>query len=105
MVGLISASDTYNRKNQNMTIEANLDAVADMAEVAQRERIPLVMAIAIAMFCPYEGEIPGVARARADRADARRWCGGILASQRVSASTARPRSTACARRSSTAGPG
>ena len=58
MVGLISASDTYNMRNQNMTVEANLDAVADIAEVARRERIPLVMAIAIAMFCPYEGEIP-----------------------------------------------
>jgi len=58
LVGLISASETYNKKNQNMTIEENLEAVAGMAEIARRERVPLVMAIAIAMFCPYEGEIP-----------------------------------------------
>jgi hydroxymethylglutaryl-CoA lyase len=58
MVGLITASDTYNSKNQNMTVEENLTAVAAIAEVAQREHIQLVMAIGIAMFCPYEGEIP-----------------------------------------------
>jgi len=58
MLGLITASDTYNLKNQNMTVEENLGAVAAMAEVARREGIPLVMAIGIAMFCPYEGEIP-----------------------------------------------
>jgi hydroxymethylglutaryl-CoA lyase len=58
MLGLITASDTYNLKNQNMTVEENLGAVASMAVVARRERIRLVMAIGIAMFCPYEGEIP-----------------------------------------------
>jgi hydroxymethylglutaryl-CoA lyase len=58
MLGLITASDTYNVKNQNMTVEENLAAVGAMAEVARRERIRLVMAIGIAMFCPYEGEIP-----------------------------------------------
>jgi hydroxymethylglutaryl-CoA lyase len=58
LVGLISASETYNRKNQNMTVEENLAAVSAMAEVADRERVPFVMAIAIAMFCPYEGDVP-----------------------------------------------
>lgn len=58
MVGLITASETYSRKNQNMTIRENLEAVSEMAEVAHREKIPLVMAIAMAMFCPYEGNIP-----------------------------------------------
>ena len=57
MLGLISASDTYNLKNQHMTVDENLVAVAEIVQVAERERIPLVVAIAMAMFCPYEGEI------------------------------------------------
>jgi hydroxymethylglutaryl-CoA lyase len=39
-------------------VAENLDAVAAIAEVARRERMRLVIAIGIAMFCPYEGEIP-----------------------------------------------
>jgi hydroxymethylglutaryl-CoA lyase len=58
MLGLITASDTYNRKNSNMTIAENLDAIAQVAEVAQDAAIPLVVAIGIAMFCPYEGDVP-----------------------------------------------
>lgn len=58
MVGLITASETYNRKNQNMSIEENLIAVAEMEAVASEAGIRLVVAIGIAMFCPYEGEVP-----------------------------------------------
>ena len=58
MLGLITASDTYNRKNSNMTIAENLDAIAEVAEVAREAGVPLVVAIGIAMFCPYEGEVP-----------------------------------------------
>lgn len=58
MLGLITASDTYNRKNSNMTVAENLDAIAQVAEVAREAGVPLVVAIGIAMFCPYEGEVP-----------------------------------------------
>jgi hydroxymethylglutaryl-CoA lyase len=58
MLGLITASETYNRKNSNMTIAENLDAVAEIAQVARGAGVPLVVAIGIAMFCPYEGEVP-----------------------------------------------
>lgn len=58
LLGLITASDTYNQKNSNMTVEENLDQAARIGEIAEEHRIPVVMAIGIAMFCPYEGEVP-----------------------------------------------
>lgn len=58
VLGLITASDTYNRKNARMTVEENLEQAAGMAAVAHEAGVPIVMAIGIAMFCPYEGEVP-----------------------------------------------
>jgi hydroxymethylglutaryl-CoA lyase len=58
MLGLITASDTYNRKNSNMTVEDNLDAIAQIAEIAREAKVHLVVAIGIAKVCPYEGEVP-----------------------------------------------
>ena len=58
VLGLITASDTYNFKNARMTVEENLEQAAGMAAVAHEAGVPIVMAIGIAMFCPYEGEVP-----------------------------------------------
>lgn len=58
ILGLITASETYNKKNSNMTVEENLDQAAQMAAVAERAGVHMVMAIGVCMFCPYEGELP-----------------------------------------------
>lgn len=58
ILGLITASESYNRKNSNMTVAENLDQAAEMSRVAQEAGIPIVMAIGVCMFCPYEGELP-----------------------------------------------
>ena len=58
LLGLITASETYNRKNSNMSVDENLDQVALMAEVARQAGVHMVMAIGVCMFCPYEGELP-----------------------------------------------
>jgi hydroxymethylglutaryl-CoA lyase len=58
LLGLITASETYNRKNSNMSVAENLDQVAAMAEVALEAGVHLVVAIGVCMFCPYEGELP-----------------------------------------------
>lgn len=58
LLGLITASETYNRKNSNMSVAENLDQVAQMAAVARQAGVPIVMAIGVCMFCPYEGELP-----------------------------------------------
>jgi hydroxymethylglutaryl-CoA lyase len=58
LVGLFSSSEAYGRKNQNMTIEENFAALADIAEVGDAAGLPVRMAMGLAMFCPYAGEVP-----------------------------------------------
>ena len=58
IVGLITSSETYNRKNSNMTIAENLVQVGEMADAAAAARVRFVMALSVSTFCPYEGEIP-----------------------------------------------
>ena len=75
LVGLITASETYNRKNQNMTVDENLAAISSIADVAAAADTPFAVAIGIAMFCPYEGDVPPgrvlsmIERVRADGVD------------------------------------
>lgn len=59
ILGLITASETYNRKNSNMSVAENLDQAAHMRSVAGDAGVHMVMAIGVCMFCPYEGELPG----------------------------------------------
>jgi hydroxymethylglutaryl-CoA lyase len=58
MAGLITASEAYNRRNSNMTVDENLDAIAEIAAVARGAGVRLAVVIGMAMFCPYEGEVP-----------------------------------------------
>ena len=58
VLGLITASDSYNRKNARMTRRGEPRAVPPVCRVAREAGLPIVVAIGIAMFCPYEGEIP-----------------------------------------------
>jgi hydroxymethylglutaryl-CoA lyase len=58
ILGLITASETYNRKNSNMSVAENLDQAALMAAVAREAGVHMVMAVGVCMFCPYEGELP-----------------------------------------------
>src|SRR6059036_2576502 len=45
VLGLITASDTYNLKNARMSVADNLDQAAAMAAVAREAGVPIVMAI------------------------------------------------------------
>jgi len=58
VVALITASETYNQMNQNMSIERNIEVIKSIARVADAEGIHVVAAVGMTMFCPYEGEIP-----------------------------------------------
>lgn len=58
LLGLITASETYNLKNQRMTIERNLSELEGMAALAAEADVPMVVGIGLALFCPYEGPIP-----------------------------------------------
>ncbi|MDP8959812.1 MAG: hydroxymethylglutaryl-CoA lyase [Actinomycetota bacterium] len=58
MVGLMSASETYSRRNQNMSIGEGLQALEQVAEVAREAGTPWVASISMAFFSPWEGYTP-----------------------------------------------
>jgi hydroxymethylglutaryl-CoA lyase len=58
MLGLITVSRTYLRKNQNMTLDEAVEQAIAAFRIADRAGIPFVQAIGMAMWCPYEGPIP-----------------------------------------------
>ena len=58
VLALITASETYNQKNQNMSVGRNLEVISEVARVARDNDIHVVVAIGMSMFSPYEGEIP-----------------------------------------------
>jgi hydroxymethylglutaryl-CoA lyase len=55
MLGLITASETYTRHNQNMDNDQAFDQNLLSFQVAERNGIPFVLAIGMAFWCPYEG--------------------------------------------------
>jgi hydroxymethylglutaryl-CoA lyase len=58
MLGLITISATYTRKNQNMTIDEAIAQNLESFAIAEAAGIPFVMALGMAFWCAYEGLIP-----------------------------------------------
>jgi hydroxymethylglutaryl-CoA lyase len=58
VLALTTASETYNRKNQNMSVEESVAAATEIAGVAHAAGLAVTAAIGLALWCPYEGEIP-----------------------------------------------
>ena len=58
MLGLITISATYTRKNQNMTIDQAIAQNLTSFKIADTSGIPFVMALGMAFWCAYEGQIP-----------------------------------------------
>jgi hydroxymethylglutaryl-CoA lyase len=58
MLGLITISATYTRKNQNMTIDEAIEQNLESFRIAEAASIPFVMALGMAFWCAYEGSIP-----------------------------------------------
>jgi hydroxymethylglutaryl-CoA lyase len=58
VLALVTASETYNQKNQNMSIARNLTVIDDIADMARKHDIHVVVAVSMSMYCLYEGEIP-----------------------------------------------
>ena len=58
MLGLITISATYTRKNQNMTIEQAIEQNLASFRIADANGIGFVMALGMAFWCAYEGLIP-----------------------------------------------
>lgn len=57
ILGLITASEAYNLKNQNMTLEQGVTAAIETFRIADAAHIPFVLAMGMTMWCAYEGRI------------------------------------------------
>jgi hydroxymethylglutaryl-CoA lyase len=55
---VISASESHNLANVNMSVEQSLERLAAVAEVAARAGKPVVAGISTSFGCPFEGEVP-----------------------------------------------
>jgi hydroxymethylglutaryl-CoA lyase len=58
MLGLITISATYTKKNQNMSIEQAIEQNLQAHQIAEASAIPFVMALGMAFWCAYEGLVP-----------------------------------------------
>jgi hydroxymethylglutaryl-CoA lyase len=55
---VLSASESHNLANVNMTVAESLTKLRAVAEVARRARMPVVAGISTSFGCPFEGEVP-----------------------------------------------
>lgn len=58
LLGLITVSETYLRKNQNMSTDEAIEQGAASFRIADEAGIAFVMAVGVALWCTYEGTIP-----------------------------------------------
>ena len=58
LLGLITLSEAYNKKNQNMTLDEGVAEGIKTFRVVERAGVSFVMALGMSMWCPYEGRIP-----------------------------------------------
>jgi hydroxymethylglutaryl-CoA lyase len=58
IVGLVTASEAYTARNQNMTLQAAFDQALASQRVVEAAGRRFVLAIGMAFFCPYDGAIP-----------------------------------------------
>jgi hydroxymethylglutaryl-CoA lyase len=58
MLGLITVSRTYLKKNQNMTLDEAVEQAIAAFRIADGAGIPFVQAIGMAFWCAYAGAIP-----------------------------------------------
>ncbi len=54
----LSATESHNRSNVNMSVEQSLANVADMGEVVRSAGIPFDAVLSVAFGCPFEGHVP-----------------------------------------------
>jgi hydroxymethylglutaryl-CoA lyase len=54
---VVSASESHNLANVNMTIAESLTKLAAVAEVARRASVPVVSGISCSFGCPFEGDV------------------------------------------------
>jgi hydroxymethylglutaryl-CoA lyase len=55
---LITVSEEYNRRNQNMTIEENISEIGEIVSIAHDADIQVEAGIGMSFFDPYQGRTP-----------------------------------------------
>ena len=55
---VVSASESHNLANVNMTIAESLEKLRAVMQVAERARVPVASGISTSFGCPFEGEVP-----------------------------------------------
>jgi hydroxymethylglutaryl-CoA lyase len=55
---VVSASESHNLANVNMTIAASIDKLRAVAQLAARAGVPLQCGISTSFGCPFEGDVP-----------------------------------------------
>ncbi|HXG04087.1 MAG TPA: hydroxymethylglutaryl-CoA lyase [Candidatus Binatia bacterium] len=55
---VVSASESHNLANVNMTIDESLERLRAVMQVAERARVPVSCGISTSFGCPFEGEVP-----------------------------------------------
>lgn len=58
MVAFVSATESHNRANVNRSIDESLEGFRQVAEIAGAAGIRVHGAIAVALGCPFEGNVP-----------------------------------------------
>ena len=57
ILGLMTVSESYLAKNQNMTLDQAIEAGGDCFRIADEAGRAFIMALGMSLFCPYEGVI------------------------------------------------
>src|SRR5262244_1974340 len=55
---VISASESHNLANVNMTVDESLEKLRAVMQVAERARVQVSCGISTTFGCPFEGEVP-----------------------------------------------
>ncbi|MFC7157416.1 hydroxymethylglutaryl-CoA lyase [Halomarina halobia] len=55
---LVTVSETYSRKNQNMTVEEILGEIEAICELAADHSVEVEAGMGTSFYCPYEGRVP-----------------------------------------------
>ena len=55
---VLSASESHNLANVNMSVAESMDKLKAVMQVAERARVPVAAGISTSFGCPFEGEVP-----------------------------------------------
>jgi hydroxymethylglutaryl-CoA lyase len=55
---VLSASESHNLANVNMTVAESIERLRAVMQVAERARVPVVCGVSTSFGCPFEGEVP-----------------------------------------------